>query len=213
MPACKIIQLSASDLIKKSAKTICYFRNKNLQQSVTPRMLAGTDHQFAVSDDSNLVEMRGTYEYNSRLLVHYTFDEIEKFNENAYYLIEHKYLEPGSVLEDWYVEYSIIQVAFYKSLHILNPKKGYYTAKFHRNQGNPVRFIDLKGSVCKAVLYLADKRYEIEPSNPQAIVKFYIDKALSSLGYESAIAFDMENKFKEWQELKRHIRYAGFSLI
>jgi len=107
--------ISCSDLIKKSAKTICYFRKKRKLYTVTEVQINGNINAEKKSI-SELKEMRGTYNINDNLLLHYTIDEIINEKDKLIF-IEHKHIEDNSIIEDWYLHYSIgfkrIRLYFY----------------------------------------------------------------------------------------------------
>jgi len=198
------INFSCADLIKKSAKTICYFRKKKKQQEVTPAMIKG--NQMAEKKTiSELKEMRGTYNIDN-LLIHYTFDEIQKKN-NKIVLIEHKNIEDESDVEEWYVNYSLLQVALYRALLEINPSKEYFTAKFFRKEGFNTNYIKIENEKIKSILYIGDKKYKVKINSAHEIVNFYITKAKATFDYDSAIEWDVKWKFKEWDYLKRYISY------
>jgi hypothetical protein len=195
--------ISASDLIKKSAKAICYFRKKRQTFKVTDRMIKGNEAAERKTI-SELKEMRGSYAIDN-ILIHYTFDEIQK-EDNNITLIEHKNIEEDSIVEDWYVNYSILQLAFYYSLLLKNKSKEYYTAKFLRKQGYNTNYIKLSNdNIITAILYIGNDRYEVKPTAPTKIVNFYIDKANATFEYETAIEWDTKWKFKEYNHFKKNI--------
>lgn len=201
----KAINISASDLLKKSAFQICYLRIKAIQKEPTERMLKGNEEAERKSI-SELKEMRGTYVHNAFLL-HYTFDEI-RVDKKKVSLIEHKSIEEGTLVEDWYLEYSILQVALYRALLELNPSTQYFTAKFYRKLGFSTNHFELQsGMKIISELQMGDDIYHVSCINPKAILDFYIKKAVSTFDYTSAKDFDMKFKRKEFALLKKHINY------
>lgn len=201
----KQINISASDLLKKSAFQICYLRIKALQKEPTERMLKGNEEAERKSI-SELKEMRGTYVHNAFLL-HYTFDEIRVNEKNGnVLLIEHKMIENGSLVENWYIENSILQIALYHSLLKLNPNKEYFTAKFYRKLGYNTNYFEVAANKkITSHLLMGDKVIEVGVKNPKALVDFFIKKAISTFDYTSAKDFDLKYKRKEFQLLKKHI--------
>jgi len=133
--------VSLSDLLKKSAKAICYFRNKKKQFPITSGMIEG-NKVAERKTISELKEMRGTYKYK-KFLIHYSFDEIQIEKSNDLILLEHKNITEGSIIEDWYIQYSILQTAVYRAFLELNPSKEYFTAKFFRKLGYNTNYIDI----------------------------------------------------------------------
>lgn len=199
-----MINISASDLIKKSSKTICYFRNKKANYPVSERMLRGCEEAERKSV-SEYKEMRGCYEHPFFLLF-YSFDEI--IPGKPVQLIEHKNIEQGSIIEDWYVNSCILQVALYHSLAMKNPCKKYYTAKFFCKQGHETKYLDLAGQPIKSVLKLGNTTYYISVKKPDKIVDFYFEKATTTFEYFTAINWDIKWKFKEWEHLKKYVIYT-----
>jgi hypothetical protein len=190
-----MINISCSSLVKKSAKTICYYRNK--KEYVSPNMIVGSD----IADlkiSSKYKEMRGTFIHGD-LSLHYTFDEVKI--DNGIKLIEHKSIQ--NKVEDWYIDYSKIQVALYHSLMMLNPNKKLVTASFYRHN-NELNEIEIDKDF-ESLLIIGDLEYEVKVFNPFKIVNFYLTKAKASLNYHNAEIWDSHWKFKEWEYLNKYI--------
>jgi len=198
------INVSLSDLLKKSAKAICYFRKRREQFPVTPRMVEGNE-QAQLKSTSEFLEMRGTYEMK-KILIHYTFDEIEIDESGDLVLVEHKNITEGSIIEPWYFESSILQTAVYRAFLERNPKKEYFTAKFFRRQGYKTKYLDVtKFGERVSILYMGNIKYAVELIHSKPLVEFYKRKANATREYESAIDWDEEWKFKEFAHLEQYI--------
>jgi len=206
MKSLNVTSFSSSDLIKKSAKCICYFRNKNKQYAVTDNQIKGNEN--AISKTTGFSEMRGIFKKDN-LILYYVFDEI-LLKDNMASFIEHKWVDEHSVVEDWYINMSILQMALYCSLHLINNDKEYNTASFHVKQGNDINKILFDHNITeeKYLLYFGEKIISINIINPDEIVDFYINKAKSSLTYETAIEFDFKYKFKEWENLNKYLNFT-----
>jgi hypothetical protein len=206
MEALNITSFSTSDLIKKSAKCICYFRNKNKQYVVTDNQIKG--NEYAISKTSGFIEMRGTFKKDN-LILYYVFDEI-RLKENIISFIEHKWVKDYSLIEDWFLNMSILQMALYCSLHQINNNKEYNTASFFVKQDNNINKILINDNSKKEeyILYFGEKIINIDILNPNKIVDLYIEKAKASLDYETAIEFDFKYKFKEWENLNKYLTYT-----
>jgi hypothetical protein len=196
-----MINISASDLIKKSSKAICYFRKKQKQRTVTERQVNGNINALNKST-STLLEMRGCYSFDN-INIYFTFDEVIP-NKSNYTLIEHKYVENASIIEDWYRNYSILQVAFYKTLFQYSPKK-LITANFFINEGNPVNEIIIDKPY-ENILLFGNESYKIDVITPKTIIDFYKKKSVSTIEYEQAIEWDLQWKFREYDFLKNSIK-------
>lgn len=196
------INFSCSDLVKRSAKQICYLRNNApARPEASPRMLEG--NKAAQEQGSpEYKEMRGTYAYKN-LLLHYCLDEIVPAT-NLFTLIEYKHIS-GSIVKDWYLESSILQTALYHSLAIENSKKDYYTATFYRKEGNLIAHL-LLDKPLKSLLHMGKNRYWVEPTDTARIVKLFARKAEATLDYSEAQKWDNEFKFREYQKLHKYIK-------
>ena len=227
----KTYSVSCSDLVKKSAMTICHFRKKDITVQPTERALKGEEHQKLASE-SKFVEMRGSLNIKDsiigpdgktpeeyRMYLNYCIDEIritDKFpREMRIEFIEHKMIDPDSVVEPWYIEYSLIQTAFYRALIEINYNNHYQTATFHVNNGNPLLHLDMSRYKTdrfsmRSVLLIGDKRYQVVVRDINTIVGFYVEKAKASLDYKTAKEWDVKWKFKEYEYLKKYFHSSLF---
>lgn len=205
----KTIKVSASKLIKQSAKQIVYFNLKwkryRQRKPVTDGEKEGSEQQLKVST-SKFIEMRGTYELGN-ILIFFAFDEIIVNGEDVL-IIEHKSMDNNEI-EDWYLHYSIIQVAFYSSL--AKDIDDYYTACFLRKT-HKTNYLNLRGKKrCYKLIFTHECNtiieYEIKPIFPEKIIDFYIGKLNSTLNnsYDEAVEWDNLYKRKEWDCLRDFI--------
>lgn len=193
---------SASDLVKKSASQICYLRDKP-RPAATARALKGDE--LAEKKSIGLVEMRGMF-VNSDMTIFYSFDEIVK--DNVITFVEHKYVEDHDTVEDWFFNSSVLQLAFYASLHIINKNKSYVTATFRINDGYEKQCLSVEdNTLCRYVLNFGDKLFEVTISDPIHIVLQFLFKANCTIGetrtlsFKKAKTYDNLYKFKEYERL------------
>lgn len=214
--------ISCSVLVKNSAKAIVFKKNRTRQrcfeEKPSQKMLSGVDHQLKVAT-SEYQEMRGCYEHGKHKL-YFSFDEVALSGEGVTF-IEHKNIGTLSELEQWYVEYSILQVALYSSLA---SKIDYLqTATFFTKQGNPFRKIDLKKENRKSEEYLLvfsdgydKKTFSIEVKRARKIIDFYLNKLEHTLvdsvdisyAYSAAEQWDTDYKGREYKKLKKYIKVS-----
>lgn len=195
---------SASDLIKKSASQICYFRNKP-KSAPTARQNDGNN--YADNNIIGLPEMRGMFRSKYGIIC-YSFDETLAFVDWLQFR-EYKYVVDPLTVEPWLLKSSLLQVAFYQALFMLNEDKMLSTATFYVNKGHSSNTID--GSYAKKVsffLYFGDDRYEVVVKEPYKVVLLFLMKAHMSINYNKSRAYDKEYKFKEYEHL-----YKCFDVI
>ena len=210
--------VSASNLIKRSAAQIVYYKSKtyfyNQNKPATKAQIKGNENAEKVST-SEYIEMRGTYVTPDQTLIHFTFDEIQK-KENKTVFIEHKHIDDENNLEDWYIQYSILQVALYQSL--AQDINHYVTAKFLRKTHETKQLSVDNKRVFKLVFSNDDfKRvYKIKVTNPEKIIEYYLNKNTHSLlqnptdlakDYSIARKYDAEFKGHDWDNLKQFIKH------
>lgn len=196
------MKFSAADLVKKSAKQILYFYKRNENFPVTERMIKGNEFAERIST-SEFLEMRGTYEISKEHTVHFTWDEI-KADKNNITFIEIKNVE--GKYEDWFLESSLLQVAFYYSMSLLTDE--FFTAKFARKKYK-TKYLNIKGKNLKNILIFGKEKYQIEVISPEKIIEYFIKKAnkIASLSYEITGEYDSKHKFKHYQKCKSFFNY------
>lgn len=199
-----ITTFSASELIKKSAMTLCHFRKKEWQPVITERMLEGVEQQEEHSV-SKLREMKGVYILGN-IQISYCFDEIIVMDNESVQVVEHKMIKTGEP-EEWFFQYCLIQCALYYSLFRVNPNKDYVTASFYVKQGHEKQYFTFTTKMVTPILYMNNKRYKLKVKKPREFVEFYLLKAGMSLEYETSKEWDANWKFREWEHLGNYIRY------
>jgi len=202
------INISLSNLIKQSAKQLCYLRLKHSTHTHIHNQLNLTK----VLNDKNISrydEMRGTCQFGI-LRINYTFSEM-KVNDVSAELIEYKQTSKDIHKEMWYFESCILHSATYQAFAKINPHKILRTASFSLQKGNPLQAIDLTGLYLRSILHMDGKKYKIIVSDAKKIVKFFIEKAIASLDYDTAKKFDKEFKHKEFATLSPHMIYRSLS--
>ena len=206
----KNMNWSASDLIKQPARQMVFFglkrqKCKDYEKPITEEQAMGTEYQEKIST-SEFIEMRGTYNYKDHL-IHYSFDEIK--DDGNLIFIEHKNINDLSTLAEWYKQYCILQVAFYQSMATTVPD--FYTASFMRKKGHEIKHISSKDRDKVFILSFGNdnevKRYEIKVSNPEEIIKFYMNKLdhVVDLSYSEASIWGDKYKKKEFNKLQKYI--------
>jgi len=190
---------SASNLVKQSAKQICYLRNK--EKEVSQWQING--NTMSSSKISGLKEMRGLYKFDDHIIF-YCFDEIIN-TKNVIKLIEYK-SDQFNNISDYYLNKSIIQVALYFSLAKENYNKKYVTAKFLIDEGAKKQEFILDKKL-KNILNIGGKTFVIKVKNRKKILDYYFNKSIASLNYCSASEWDKDCKEKEIDYLLQFIRY------
>lgn len=193
------MNVSASNLVKRSAMQICFFNSNKFKKTNEPseRIIEGTKSQFKKSK-SKYVEMCGCVSING-LNIYFSIDEIIK-KEDSFILKEHKTYDEDS--EDWYLKYSIIQAAFYHSLSLKTKK--FNTAKFYQNKGNENNSLTIDKPI-KTILEIGSRKFRIKVKDSSSIINYFVEKAKSTTDYKSAKIWDNEHKFNDWSFLKKHI--------
>ena len=203
-----LVHLSMSDLLKKSAKQLCFLRkNEDQKKPPSTQMIEGDETAHAKAT-SKYIEMRGTYKPDititkdiGQFLMHYAFDEIH-VNDKSALFIEHKNVKDPDTVETWYLHSSLLQTAVYQALVKKNPNRNLYTATFHVKDGSEKQHLELKNLYENSQLHIGDDKYTVLVTNPQKLIDFYIKKAIASFNYQSAEAFDDKYKFHEYAALK-----------
>lgn len=197
------IKISASDLVKRSAMQICYLRNKKLQHKPSAQMMRGVEHQQKKST-SQFIEMRGMVKWNDDFLVYFCVDEvIEKKNKLIFK--EHKNIE--GQCEEWYINSSIIQTAFYHALGLeINHM---CTAKFLRKEYETKYLTNISELSIESLLEMGDNmKFSVYPKDAEKIIAYYKQKAYCTTNYNDAKSWDLKNKFQDWKNLKKYIEYG-----
>lgn len=208
----KIIQISLADLIKKSAKQICYIR-QNTKQQYNPN----ENHKHIMNESlSKYYNMRGTYEAVVQLVVNgkvevvqfninYVFDSVE-VNDLSALFIQQKNIK-GSI-EPWYKQSCLVQTAAYLAFAKGNKNHMLQTASFAIDRGEHSLKLNLHNRFLRSELRL-DKRteYFIYVNECNKIIEYYLEKALNTFDYGDAIKWDDKHKHKDFDFLHNSIIY------
>lgn len=195
------VNFSASVLVKKSAAQIKYLRD-NPTYEVSENALIGEQFQHAIAKELNADE-----EMSTRL----ELDEIVLYASHD--IVTDKYVqEIKSVFGEapqWYLESSILQTAFYKSMIMLSTGK-MLTSAFRVAQGYESKSIEVSTDI-EYRLKFGEDVYVVEVSNPKAIVDYFAQKAKSTFDYDTAREYDRMHKFKHFQECSKYFKYNRLS--
>ncbi len=207
--AAMILKNSAKQLVWKSIK----YRNWKQSDNTTKNQQKGNKNAIKHSS-SKYLEMRGTNIAND-IAIHFSFDEVLP-KKNKTIFIEHKWIENQQDIQEWYIHYSILQVAFYQSLS--KSVDEFYTAKFFRRQGNEVKYLKIKNKRIFKLIFSNDDfsmKYKVKVNNHKKILSYFRDKIYSininihndETAYKLAELWDKKHKFKDWNFLKDYISY------
>jgi len=209
--------ISCSELIKKTARSLVFLklkaRDNNYKKKATDGQVKGIEHQEKISS-SEYKEMRGIYHIEDKR-VYYSFDEVI-VSDDCYEFVEHKNIENMFELEEWYIQYSILQLALYS---ILVEETNYLcTASFYVKNGNEKKELIIDNRKKKFTLIFGNdnekKIFNISVKNPYPILELYknkigsvsVDNIDTNVAYNNATIFDSKYKRKEWKILSEHIR-------
>ena len=197
---------SAKDLVSRSCSQIKLFMDyPEKRPQPSSNMLYGEKFQRAVADTiPNIIgeEMRGIYT-NGGLSIYFSNDIV----------CNDKIIEVKSVVgtaPDWYFKSALIQCAFYKAM-IMQGFNRLETASFYVNLGNE-RNVTIVPRHIDYFLIFGEEKYKIEVDNPNAIINFFLDKAMACTDWNLAKNFDFVNKHREFDILKRYFRYNNVFL-
>lgn len=207
----KIIQISLADLVKKSAKQICYIRQNTKQYN------PNENHKHIINESlSKYYNMRGTYEAVVKVVtngkvedvqfnINYVFDTIE-INDLSALFIEQKNIK-GSI-EPWYKQSCLVQCAAYLAFAKGNKNNMLQTASFAIDSGEPSLKLNLRNRFLRSELRL-DKRteYFIYVNECEKIIQYYVEKALHTFNYDDATRWDDKHKHKDFDFLHTSINY------
>lgn len=187
---------SAADLVKKSAAQIKYLRDKQ-ERIYNARIARGVQHQKKVVE-----KLQATEELRSLIEI----DDIVIFASHDLltddYIAEIKNVE--GEYEDWYLQSSLLQAAFYKAILI---KSGGFlkTPSFRIKEGYPVIKTKVETSISYK-LFFGEEIYEIIDVDTDALINYFLNKAKETYDYDRARAFDYKHKFKHYEELKTYFK-------
>jgi len=195
---------SAKDLCTRSCMQIKMLtEHPEMRPQPSAMVSYGEKFQKAVADTiPNIIgeEMRGKYVNAAHAIT---------INFSNDIVCADKIIEVKSVTgkyEPWYLQYSILQCAFYKSMMLLGARR-LETASFYVNLGNPRVETDVNLRSIRYILIFGEEKYEIFVSDPYQIVGFFEHKAYCSLDWNTAKQWDEQYKHREYECLKEFINY------
>jgi len=198
-----MISFSAKDLLTRSCMQIKMFAEHPEKKSQPSQMVVyGEKFQKAVTETiPNIIgeEMRGKYVNAAHgITINFSNDIV----------CEDKIIEVKSVkypVEEWYLNSSLLQCAFYKSMMILGARH-LETASFYTNLGHERTCADIKRAI-RYILIFGEEKYEVFVSNPHDIVGFFEHKAICSTDWTTAKVWDAKYKHREFECLRQYISY------
>lgn len=202
----KLINFSAADLVKKSAAQIKYFYDRKIKY-VSDMQKMGVQYQKEKAESLGITaeEFRGSYK-DGNILIHFSNDMIT----------DDKIIEVKMIIgeyEDWFLEGSLLQCAFYKSMIMLSETDPVYlfTPKFRIKEGYEREIITVPRNIDYHLLFGNDE-YNIVVNNPKKIVDFFVEKAKiiaesSYHDYDNVKKHDEKFKFKYFQLLNYCFSY------
>lgn len=213
-----LVKYSASDLIKKSCRQIIFLRNKK-EQIISRMQLKGTQFQSKISEEIKILnkgiiaeELRGVYNYDNITI----FFCIDLYVNNCFYEIKSIFDKNGNEsleYEDWYLNNSLLQCAFYKSLLMLGENNTLFTPKFRLKEGFEFKAQPINKYNDYFLIFGNVEKYKIEVTNPEEIIYFYKQKIEHLKNYDCATIFDSKYKRKEFDFLKKYFKYTIYKDI
>lgn len=195
-----MISFSAKDLCTRSCMQIKMFRERpELKPQPTENQKKGNELQSQIAKRfSNVIgeEMGGCLQHENMLI--YFSNDIVCLDK----IIEVKSVDKNRKISDWYLQSSFLQCAIYKTLtHYC--KNFLKTASFHVKNGNKYMECSMNDSA-PFLLYFGEKIYQITVLNYEPILKFILEKAKSTLDWDTAKTFDLKYKKNEYGLLKKY---------
>lgn len=193
------MNISASELVKRSASQLLYKEIKRIKWQSTPRQLKG--NEFAdeiVKKEEASAEKRGVINLGEDLL----FFCIDLVKDNLF--VEIKMIEDENNYEDWYLYSSIMQSTFYATL--LQQVKTLDTPKFRKKEGYKQEIIKVPKKHKFELWFGNNKKYKIFPN--EKVLNHYLNKAklikscIKTADFDSCREFDNIYKFKEFSIYK-----------
>jgi hypothetical protein len=198
---------SAADLIKKSAMQLVFLRNRR-DRIVTAMQLRGQQFQSKISaemreknKDFYAEELRGVYEDNVNQFQ--IFFCVDLYSNDEFYEIKAILDKEGNETEEyekWYLDNSILQVAFYKALLIAGKNDTLYTPKFRLKEGYKFQSQSVNVNANYYLLF-GKKEYRVHITDTEPFISYYTDKILHLQNYDTARKWDEYHKFKDFHIL------------
>lgn len=206
------MKYSASKLIKCSAAQLVYFqKRKEYFESLSKYEELGTKFQSKIVKDESLAnvvadEMRGCYSFNGNEI----FFCIDMIKNGEFYEIKSIFDKNGNdtvEYDDWYLENSLIQCAFYKSLLLNMEGDILFTPKFRIKEGYKKVFLKVNKEAPYYLIFGNVGKYNVKVINSLAIIDFYKDKISHLTNYDDAREFDNLWKHKEFGLLSNYFKF------
>jgi len=194
------IKFSASDLVKKSASQILFTRGKS--QIVSDQMLKGEQFQkdTFISKGGVAEELRGKY-LQDNFIIYFCNDMLK---DKAMWEI--KSVNDPINYPQWYLNSSLLQVAFYKSL-LMNSDGVLSTPQFRIDQGYEKQEVIVNKNIDYYLLF--DKQeFKVDVLNDKEIILYFMEKAQSTLNWDDAKSFDSITRFKEFDILRDSFNFT-----
>lgn len=192
------VNFSAKDLVSRSCMQIKMFLEKpELKPKPNFHQMNGVNYQHEIAQQTDGVigeEMGNCFEFDE-VRIYFSNDIIMKDK-----IIEVKHIDYDRVVEEWYLNYSLLQCAVYKTL-VEECNNQLKTSSFHINNGNPMKNCVVDKDF-EYLLYFGKDIYRINIINKDKILHFIKEKAKHCLSWDDARYFDNQYKRKEYELLK-----------
>lgn len=211
-----INRYSASELIKRSAAQLVYFRRTGTKPQITENMKIGESYQYKVSD----TERKNGHKVADEMCGCYTFGEnaiyfcIDIVREDCFVEVKSVFDESGKdslTYPEWYFESSILQCAVYKSLLMNMDGDTLVTPQFRLNEGCEYKTLKAERSLPYLLKFGSVGVYRVDVTDSKRIIKFLKDKINALKDYDTARAFDTKYKHKEFNLLRDCFTYKKVS--
>lgn len=193
------MNISASELVKRSASQLLYKEIKRVEWQATPRQRKGNKYaDEVVEKEQASSEKRGIINLGDDLL----FFCIDLVKDDLF--VEIKMIEDEDNYEDWYLYSSIMQSTFYASL--LQQVKTLDTPKFRRKEGFKQEVIKVPSKFKFELWFGEYQKYEITPN--KEVLDHYLNKAklikscIEEADFDTCRKFDAKFKHKEFSIFK-----------
>lgn len=193
------MNISASELVKRSASQLLYKELKKIQWKQTPRQKKGDEFaEKIVQKEQASSEKRGVIELGEDLL----FFCVDLVKDDLF--VEIKMVDNENDYEDWYLESSLLQSTFYASL--LKKVKKLDTPKFRKKEGYKQKILPVPDKFKFELWFGNHQKFSVNPNNK--VMNHYFSKAklvkscINTKDFDSCRDFDSRFKHKEFKILK-----------
>lgn len=201
-PVIEVRMFSASDLIKKSAKQLVFFKHRKERQQATYGQIKGEAFQKKIVESKGAAsELRGIFKRDDVII----FFCNDMYEEKSKTFTEIKSVDPERDCPDWYFESSLVQTAFYKSL-LMRSDGNMSTPSFRVKDGYDKIHVNVS-TKSKYNLLFGKDLYSIIVKNPDKIIQYYLDKIDSLDNYDSAGFYDAIYKFQDFKKLSKYFKF------